>query len=109
MTGELSRESLQARAMFEVDACEAHIDCAPCPSGMCQEEQGEMPNRALCFAHQCHSCASLLFDAGAHSAAEASAKLEAIAGIVKSDTGSPWQLLDDVCKVLEDEQQKGLT
>jgi len=58
----LSRETTQARTMFEVDACYAHIDCAPCQSVMCKEEQGEMLNRALCFAHECHRCASLLFD-----------------------------------------------
>ena len=59
---ELSRESVQARAMFEVDACSAHIDGSPCSSEVCREEQGNMPNRALCFAHECHWCASLLFD-----------------------------------------------
>lgn len=62
MMAGLSKESLQARAMFDVDACATHIDCAPCSSIVCQEEQGEMPNRALCFAHECHRCASFLFD-----------------------------------------------
>lgn len=62
-TSELSHESTQARAMFDVGACHAHIDCRPCSSGMCREEQGEMPNRALCFAHECHRCASRLYDA----------------------------------------------
>ena len=69
----LSKESTQARVMFEVDACPSHIDCTPCDSHACREEQGELPNRALCFAHECHRCASLLADAGQAIAMEGTA------------------------------------